>query len=152
INFGPESADEVRSKFVLKLWNSYAFFCNYARLDNFDPSAQQVPVTKRSIMDRWILSDLQLLIQQAKTALQELNVAVFCLEAEKFVDDKLSNWYIRRERRRFWKEELGREESGTDHKLAAYQTLHTVLVTLAKLFAPIVPFLSETMYQNLRSA
>ncbi len=69
----------------------------------------------------------------------------FCLEAERFVDDKLSNWYVRRNRRRFWK-----SEHGTD-KLAAYQTLYTVLVTLTKLFAPIMPFLAETMYQNLVS-
>jgi isoleucyl-tRNA synthetase len=69
----------------------------------------------------------------------------FCLEAEKFVDDKLSNWYVRRSRRRFWKSEAGAD------KLAAYQTLYTVLVTLAKLFAPVIPFLSETIYQNLRT-
>ena len=67
----------------------------------------------------------------------------FCLEAEQFVDDKLSNWYVRRNRRRFWKSEQGAD------KLAAYQTLYTVLMTLTKLFAPIMPFLTETMYQNL---
>ena len=70
----------------------------------------------------------------------------FCLEAERFVDDKLSNWYVRRNRRRFWKSEQGAD------KLAAYQTLYTVLTTLTKLFAPIMPFLSETMYQNLKTA
>ena len=69
----------------------------------------------------------------------------FCLKAEEFVDDKLSNWYVRRNRRRFWKSEKGAD------KLAAYQTLYTVLTTLTKLFAPIMPFLSETMYQNLAS-
>ena len=70
----------------------------------------------------------------------------FCLEAEQFVDDKLSNWYVRRNRRRFWKSEQGAD------KLAAYQTLYTVLMTLTKLFAPIMPFLTETMYQNLKTA
>jgi isoleucyl-tRNA synthetase len=83
------------------------------------------------------------LIQTARREFERYNVAAFCLEAERFVDDKLSNWYIRRNRRRFWKSEQG------DDKLAAYQTLYTVLTTLVKLFAPIVPFLTETMYQNL---
>ena len=74
INFGPGPADEVRSKFVLKLWNTYAFFCNYARLDGFDPAAPQVPVTDRPDIDRWILSDLQLLIQTAREAFEAFNV------------------------------------------------------------------------------
>jgi isoleucyl-tRNA synthetase len=143
VNFGPEPADELRAKFVLKLWNSYAFFCNYARLDGFDPEAPQVPVKSRPDIDRWILSDLQLLIRKAHDAFRAFNVTAFCLEAEDFVDAKLSNWYIRRNRRRFW-----RSEKGSD-KLAAYQTLYAVLATLAKLIAPVMPFLSESMYGNL---
>jgi isoleucyl-tRNA synthetase len=143
IDFGPGQADEVRSRFVLKLWNSYAFFCNYARLDCFDPEAPQVPVKQRPDLDRWILSDLQLLVRKARESLAAYNVMAFCLEAERFVDDKLSNWYIRRNRRRFWKSEQGQD------KLAAYQTLYAVLTTLARLFAPVMPFLTETMYQNL---
>ena len=143
LDFGPGPAEELRSKFELKLWNTYAFFTNYARLDNFDPSAPQVPVRERPDIDRWILSDLQLLVQTARREFERFNIQSFCLEAEKFVDDKLSNWYIRRNRRRFWKSEHGAD------KLAAYQTLYTVLTTLTKLFAPIVPFLSEAMYQNL---
>jgi isoleucyl-tRNA synthetase len=143
INFGPVPADEVRARFVLKLWNTYAFFCNYARLDGFDPNAAQAPLEQRTDLDRWLLSDLQLLIAKARSAFESYNLQAFCLEAEKFVDDKLSNWYVRRSKRRFWK-----NEHGTD-KLAAYQTLHTVLVTLAKLFAPILPFLAEEMYRNL---
>jgi isoleucyl-tRNA synthetase len=143
INFGPDSAEEVRSKLTMKLWNTYAFFCNYARLDGFDPAAPAVPIPERSDLDRWILSDLQLLIKKARESFESYNVMAFCLEAERFVDDRLSNWYVRRNRRRFWK-----SEQGTD-KTAAYQTLYTVLVTLAKLFAPITPFLAEEMYQNL---
>jgi isoleucyl-tRNA synthetase len=145
INFGPGPAEELRSKFTLKLWNTYAFFCNYARLDGFDPSTAQVPVKDRPDIDRWILSDLQLLIRKARQTFEDFNVVAFCQEAEDFVDDRLSNWYVRRNRRRFWK-----SEKGTD-KLAAYQTLHTVLVTLCKLFAPIMPFLTEMMYRNLVS-
>jgi isoleucyl-tRNA synthetase len=145
INFGPHVAEEVRSKMTLKLWNTYAFFCNYARLDGFDPAKPQAAVADRPDIDRWILSDLQLLVGVAHEAFKTYSVQVFCLKAEEFVDDKLSNWYVRRNRRRFW-----RSEQGSD-KLAAYQTLYTVLVTLAKLCAPVIPFLSETMYQNLVS-
>jgi isoleucyl-tRNA synthetase len=144
INFGPGPAEEVRRQFTLKLWNTYAFFCNYARLDGFDPAAAPVPMGERTDLDRWILSDLQKLVETARSAFENYDLMAFCLEAERFVDDKLSNWYIRRNRRRFW-----RSEHGAD-KLAAYQTLYTVLTTLTKLLAPVMPFLAETMYQNLK--
>jgi isoleucyl-tRNA synthetase len=146
INFGYHPAEEVRNKFTMKLWNTYAgFFCEYARIDGFDPNAPQLPVRERPDLDRWILSDLQLLIRKAHESFRAFDVMAFCLEAERFVDDKLSNWYVRRSRRRFWR------AKGDDpkDKLAAYQTLYTVLTTLAKLFAPVMPFLPEAMYQNL---
>jgi len=146
INFGPGPADELRAKFVLKLWNTYAFFCNYARLDGFDANALPVPMSERTDLDRWILSDLQFLIETAREEFESYNVQFFCTQAERFVDELLSNWYVRRTRRRFWK-----GEHGTD-KVAAYQTLYTVLVTLTKLCAPIMPFLTEEMYQNLKPA
>ena len=146
INFGYGPADALRNKFVLKLWNTYAFFCNYARLDEFDPTAPQIPVAERPDIDRWILSDLQLLIQCARREFENFSMMNFCSEAERFIDDRLSNWYIRRNRRRFWKSERGADKD------AAYQTLYTVLTTLTRLFAPIMPFLSETMHQNLVSA
>jgi isoleucyl-tRNA synthetase len=145
IDFGPGQADELRSRFVLKLWHSYAFFCDNARQDQggFDTTAAEVPVRERPDMDRWILSDLQRLIRTAREEFGRYNVQAFCLEAERFVDDKLSNWYVRRNKHRFWKSEQGRD------KLAAFQTLYTVLTTLARLFAPVMPFLTEAMYQNL---
>jgi isoleucyl-tRNA synthetase len=143
LNMGPGPCDELRARFVLKLWNVYSFFCNYARIDAFDPNAPAVPLQRRSDFDRWILSDLQGLVQAARQAFETYNVMAFCLEAERFVDDRLSNWYVRRNRTRFQAAEKG------DDKLAAQQTLYTVLLTLAKLFAPVMPFLSETMYQNL---
>jgi isoleucyl-tRNA synthetase len=146
INFGYGPADEVRNRFVFKLWNTYAFFCNYARLDGFDPAAAAIPIAERPDIDRWILSDLQLLIQTARREFENYDVMTFCLAAEDFVAEKLSNWYVRRNRRRFWKSEE------TSDKLAAYQTLYTVLTTLAKLFAPIMPFLTEEMYQNLEGS
>jgi len=116
---------------------------NYARLDGFDPAAPQVPVKERPDIDRWILSDLQKLVMTARREFEAFNVMGFCLEAERFVDAKLSNWYVRRNRRRFWKSEASAD------KRAAYQTLYAVLVTLTRLFAPVMPFLSERMYQNL---
>lgn len=143
INFGPHPAVELRSRFILKLWNTYAFFCNYARLDGFNPASAPVPLAERPDIDRWILSDLQLLVRKARESFESFNVMAFCLEVEDFVDNRLSNWYVRRNRRRFWKSEQGAD------KLAAYQTLYTVLVTLTKLIAPVMPFLAEEMYRNL---
>jgi isoleucyl-tRNA synthetase len=143
INFGYGPAKELRNKFTLKLWNTYSFFCNYARLDNFDPAAPQVPFAERPDIDRWILSDLQLLIRSAHEAFTNYNMMSFCLEAEDFVDSRLSNWYVRRNRRRFWKSEQSSD------KQAAYQTLYTVLTTLTRLVSPIMPFLSEVMHRNL---
>src|SRR5262245_671077 len=145
INFGYGPADEVRNRFVFKLWNTYAFFCNYARLDGFDPAAAPVPISERPDIDRWILSDLQLLIETARRKFEDYDVMTFCLAAETYVSEKLSNWYVRRNRRRFWKSEK------TSDKLAAYQTLYTVLTTLSKLVAPIMPFLTEEIYQNLEA-
>ncbi len=145
IDFGPGPADELRASFILKLWNTYAFFCNYARQERggFDLSVAPVPVAERPDIDRWILSDLQELVRLARQSFQDFDVQKLCLTAEAFVDNKLSNWYVRRNKDRFW----GSDQS--PDKLAAYQTLHTVLVTLARLFAPIMPFLTEEMYRNL---
>ncbi|HMP61170.1 MAG TPA: DUF5915 domain-containing protein, partial [Gemmatales bacterium] len=143
LSFGSGPAEELRSRFILKLWNTYSFFSNYARLDGFDPHAPQVPIKERPDIDRWILSDLQLLIQTARREFERYSLQAFCVAAEQFVDEKLSNWYVRRNRRRFWK-----SEQGTD-KLAAYQTLYTTLTTLTRLCAPLIPFLTETLHQNL---
>ena len=151
LNFGPIPANEVRAKFHIKLWNCYSFFVNYARLDGFDPESADVPLKNRSDIDRWILSDLQELITHAREAFEAYNVAAFCQEAERFVDDRLSNWYIRRNRPRFQSNVEELDEAGQRDKFAAHQTLYTVLMTLSKLFAPVIPFLSEAIYQNLRT-
>ncbi|QVL34245.1 isoleucine--tRNA ligase [Telmatocola sphagniphila] len=145
LNFGPVPANELRAKFVLKLWNTYAFFVNYARLDDFDRTAEPIPFSQRSDLDRWILSDLQGLVKLARESFESFDTQRFCLEVESFIDDKLSNWYVRRSRRRFWKSEQGNDKS------SAYQTLYVVLKSLAQLIAPIVPFLAEDLWQNLRS-
>src|SRR5262245_54081454 len=152
LNFGFGPANEVRAKFHIKLWNCYAFFCNYARLDGFDPAAPPVPVAERPDIDRWILSDLQLLIKTARESFEAYDVMRFCQEAESFVDDRLSNWYVRRNRRRFWSKNSELDAAGLKDKLSAYQTLHEVLKTFCKLSAPVVPFLSEVMWKNLGGA
>jgi isoleucyl-tRNA synthetase len=150
LNFGPEPAKKVRGEFHIKLWNCYSFFVNYARLDGFDPAKPQA--ASLHDIDRWILSDLQGLIAAARKEFEAYNVMALCLEAERFVDDRLSNWYIRRNRGRFQSNVDSLDDAGRRDKWAAHQTLYTVLTTLCKLFAPVVPFLSEAMYQNLRTA
>ena len=137
-------ADEIRRQILIPLWNSYAFFVNYAVADEFDPMLTQVPLEDRLQIDRWVLSRLQELIGVARESFEAYDVARFMAAAATYIDD-LSNWYIRRNRRRFWR---SKDSTDTD-KLAAYQTLHEVLLTLTKLLAPCVPFITERMYQNL---
>jgi len=142
-------ADEIRRQVLIPLWNSYAFFVNYAVLDGFDPSAEQVPVSDRPEIDRWILSRLQELTAVAHESFQSFHAADFMKAATDYIDD-LSNWYIRRNRRRFWKPVQDGDANTWDaDKLAAYQTMYEVLVTLSKLLAPAIPFLSERIYENL---
>ncbi len=150
VKSGP--ADETRRQTLIPLWNSYAFFVNYARLDEFDVTLPPVPVAERPEIDRWLLSNLNQLIATARREFAVYNAQAVMREASRFIDD-LSNWYIRRNRRRFWR---SRKEAGSattggwdGDKLAAYQTLYETLVTLSKLLAPAIPFLSERMYQNL---
>ncbi|MEX0789459.1 MAG: isoleucine--tRNA ligase [Actinomycetota bacterium] len=145
LNFGYTLGDQVERKVFSTLWNSYLFFVNYAILDEFDPAAPQVPVAERPDIDRWILSDLQLLVRQAHEAFPNYLFFNFVRKAESFID-QLSNWYIRRNRQRFW-DPVGTNEKD---KTAAYQTLFEVLTTLTKLLAPIIPFLTERIYANLR--
>jgi isoleucyl-tRNA synthetase len=152
VKFGPEPTDEVRAKFVLKLWNCYAFLTNYARLDGFDPATHTVPLADRPDIDRWVISELQGLIGTAHSAFKAYGVMEFCLAAERFVDDKLSNWYVRRNRDRFQSNVAELDAGGLRDKWAAHSTLYDVMLTLSKLFAPIVPFLTEAIFQNLRGA
>lgn len=147
--------DEVRRQVLIPLWNSYAFFVNYARLDGFTPDLPKVPVAERPEIDLWLLSNLQSLIATCRKGFEEFDTGSVTKAAASFIDD-LSNWYIRRNRRRFWRSRSDLPTTNyplpTDwdpDKLAAYQTLYEVLVTLAKLLAPCIPFLAERMYQNL---
>ncbi len=144
LNFGYNLGKEIERKVFNTLWNVYAFLANYARLDGFDPNASQVPPAERQDIDRWLLSNLQLLVKRARQAFEGYLLYGFVEQAERFVDG-LSNWYVRRNRRRFWRT---RDANDRD-KLAAYQTLYTAVVTFIKLIAPICPFVTERIYQNL---
>ena len=150
LNFGPEPANEVRSKVFFKLWNTYALFCNYATGDGFDPAAPQVPVGERPDIDRWLLSNLQLLIKDARAAYEGYNVMAFATACEDFIDGDLSNWYVRRNKDRLHSKNTDLNDTGRKDKNAAYQTLYTTLTTLCKLMAPCVPFITEVMWMNLR--
>ncbi len=150
LNFGPEPANEVRSKVFFKLWNTYAMFCNYANGDEIDPASPQVPAAERQDVDRWLLSNLQLLIQEAHKAYSNYNVMAFALKAEEFIEGDLSNWYVRRNKERLHSRNICLDDAGRKDKLAAYQTLYTTLKTLCKLMAPCVPFITEVMWKNLR--
>ena len=129
-------------KFLLTLWNTYSFFTVYANIDRFDPTDRPVPLADRPLLDRWLASELSRLVQTVTDGLEDYDVTGTSRAIQQFVDD-LSNWYVRRSRRRFWK-----SESDSD-KLAAYHTLHEALVTVAKLMAPFAPFIAEELYQNL---
>jgi isoleucyl-tRNA synthetase len=144
LNFGYSVLDEVRRRFVLPLWNSYSFFVTYARLDGFDPSSSEsVSLEARPVLDRWIISRLNQLIETVTRELSAYEPDRAALAIEQFVVEELSNWYIRRNRRRFWKSEADQD------KAAAYQTLYDTLTTLSQLLAPFTPFLAEAMYRNL---
>jgi isoleucyl-tRNA synthetase len=139
---GKSSIDgEIRSK-LLTFWNCYSFFVTYANADGWTPSRPRMAVAERSELDRWILSRLHRLIADAHAAFDDYALYRLIERLERFHDD-LSNWYLRRSRRRFWKGEADAD------KESAYQTLYEVLTTEVRLLAPILPFLAEHMYQNL---
>ena len=140
--FSVDLVDEVVRKFLLTLWNTYSFFTVYANIDRFDPADEPVPLAERPLLDRWLLGELDRLVRAVTDGLEDYDATNSGRAIQEFVDD-LSNWYVRRSRRRFWK-----SESDAD-KLAAYHTLYEALVTLSKLLAPFTPFVAEEIYQNL---
>lgn len=143
--FSVELVGDVVRSFYLTLWNCFSFFTTYAELDGFDPQAESVPLAQREELDRWILGELNLLVDRVTRAYDHYDAPNATKPVEVFVDD-LSNWYLRRSRRRFWK------SADDSDKRAAYQTLYTCLVTVAKLLAPAMPFLSERLYRELVAA
>src|SRR5690606_5390162 len=135
--------DVIRSHFGT-LYNTYSFFALYANLDNWQIDEQNiVPVEKRPELDRWIISKLQSLVKEVTSAYEEYEPTKAARAIEKFVDEDLSNWYVRLNRRRFWKGEM------SEDKKAAYETLYECLNVIAQLMSPISPFFSDWLYGNL---
>ena len=143
--FDEEGLVEVQRKFFGTLLNTYAFFALYANIDGFENKQASVPLSKREEIDRWILSKLNSLVENNIKLMDEYEVTKAARAISDFTIDHLSNWYVRRCRRRFWKSEMN------ENKLAAYQTLYECLVTVSKLIAPFTPFLAEELFQNLNS-
>ena len=141
--FDIDGLKEVYSKFFNTLKNTYNFFALYANTDNVDPREFFVPYEMRPEIDKWVLSKYNNLVKYVTESLDEYDVTKAVRAIQKFVDEELSNWYIRRNRRRFWASKLD------DDKRAVYNTTYEVLEGLSRLIAPIVPFISEEIYQNL---
>ncbi len=141
MRFDEKSIAEISRRFLMTFWNVYSFFVTYANIDHFTPGSEE-PSSEESELDRWIISELNQLIVDVDTSLGSYDPRGAARSMESFVDG-LSNWYVRRSRRRFWK-----SENDAD-KLAAYTTLYQCLVTLSKLLAPFTPFLADELYQNL---
>ena len=138
---GLENVQETQRGFLSTLWNVYSFYVLYAEIDQFNPlEYKDYKVT--NIMDKWIISKLNTLVKEVDEKLDKYDITSAALQIESFTDE-LSNWYVRRNRERFWSQEL------TDEKIGAYVTLYKVLVTLSKISAPFVPFMTEEIYQNL---
>ena len=145
LKFDEEGITEVQRKFFRALFNTYSFFALYANIDGFDPAAAPVPMAERSEMDRWVLSRLNSLIQLADDEYARYEPTQVARAVQEFVVDDLSNWYVRLNRRRFWKGDMGRD------KLAAFQTLHRCLDVCAMLGAPIAPFFSDRLFRDLHA-
>lgn len=143
LKFSIQGLQETQRKFFATLVNTYGFFAMYANIDGFTGEEDRIPVEKRPEMDRWIKSRLYSTIKVADAHFEDYEPTKACRAIEDFVEE-LSNWYVRRNRRRFWK------EGDSGDKLSAYQTLYECLLNLSKIMAPIAPFFSEWMYNNLR--
>ncbi|WP_339888728.1 isoleucine--tRNA ligase [uncultured Flavobacterium sp.] len=143
LKFDIEGVAEVRRKFFGTLYNTYSFFSLYANIDGFTYSEAEIPLEERPEIDRWVLSELNTLIKDVDSFYSDYEPTKAARAISDFVQENLSNWYVRLCRRRFWKGEYG-----TD-KIAAYQTLYTCLVTVSKLSAPIAPFFMDKLYRDL---
>ncbi len=140
--FSGKAVQEGQRKFMGTLWNTYAFFVLYANIDGFDATKYTLEYDKLAVMDKWILSKLNTVVGEVDTNLDAYRIPEAAKAMQDFVDD-LSNWYVRRSRERFWAK--GMEQD----KINAYMTLYTALVTLCKAAAPMIPFMTEDIYQNL---
>lgn len=140
--FHDKAVEEGQRKFLGTLWNTYAFYVLYADIDNFDPTKYSLEYDKLSVMDKWLLSKLNTLVKTVDDYLSNYKITETARALQSFTDD-MSNWYVRRCRERFWAK--GMEQD----KINAYMTLYTALITLSKISAPMIPFMTEEIYQNL---
>ncbi len=140
--FSDKAVQEGQRKLMGTLWNTYAFYVLYANIDNFDPTKYTLEYDKLSVMDKWILSKLNSMVKAMDANLGSYAIPEAARALQDFVDD-LSNWYVRRSRDRFWGKDMPQD------KINAYMTLYTALVTVSKAAAPMIPFMSESIYQNL---
>lgn len=140
--FHDKAVEEGQRKFLGTLWNTYAFYVLYADIDNFDPTKYSLEYDKLSVMDKWLLSKLNTLVKTVDEYLGNYKITETARALQSFTDD-MSNWYVRRCRERFWAK--GMEQD----KINAYMTLYTALITLSKIAAPMIPFMTEEIYQNL---
>lgn len=140
--FHDGAVSEGQRKFMGTLWNTYAFFVLYANIDNFDATQYKLEYDKLSVMDKWLLSKLNTLVKTVDENLENYKITETARALDNFVDE-LSNWYVRRSRTRFWVKDMPQD------KINAYMTLYTALVTLCKTAAPMIPFMTEDIYQNL---
>ncbi|MFO7445344.1 MAG: isoleucine--tRNA ligase [Ignavibacteriaceae bacterium] len=143
--FDEEGLVEVQRKFFGTLLNTYSFFVLYANIDKFQFKEDLIPYSERPEIDRWIISKLNTLVDEYRELMDAYDVTKAARAVSVFTIDQLSNWYVRRCRRRFWKSEMN------TNKLSAYQTLYECLITISKLTSPFAPFISEEIYQNLNS-
>ncbi len=143
--FDQDGLVEVQRKFFGTLLNTYSFFALYANIDNFNFTEKLIPYEDRPEIDRWIISKLNSLVKDYEELMDAYDVTKAARAVSDFTIDHLSNWYVRRCRRRFWKSEMNQ------NKLSAYQTLYECLITVSKLASPFAPFISEELYQNLNS-
>jgi len=143
LKFDPEGIEEVRRKFFGTLYNTYSFFALYANVDGFDGTENEVPVSERPEIDRWILSLLNTLIKEVTEHYDNYEPTRAGRAVQDFVGENLSNWYVRLNRKRFWGGTMDAD------KLSAYQTLYTCLITVSKLMAPIAPFYADKLFRNL---
>ena len=140
--FHDKAVEEGQRKFLGTLWNTYAFYVLYADIDSFDPTKYSLEYDKLSVMDKWLLSKLNTLVKTVDEYLSNYKITETARALQSFTDD-MSNWYVRRCRERFWAK--GMEQD----KINAYMTLYTALITLSKISAPMIPFMTEEIYQNL---
>ena len=144
LKFDPNGVRETYGKMFLTLWNVYKFHADYAALDGFDPDAiESIPVSERKDLDRWILSKLSTIAREYHSDFVNWNYHKACRDLESFIVNDISNWYVRRSRRRLW------DEAESNDKLSCQFTLHELLTTLCKLIAPVSPFMVDTIHRNL---